>query len=333
MARFRGYVLTIPYVYNGTRVKFRYIVDSFKKYDYFIFQLESGEQTGYKHYQLYLENDNPISFSTLKNIFPYAHIESREGTKKQAFEYCSKEETRLHGPWEFGVRPDFEETGDKVRSKKESMMLDTLEGKDDMYLLLHYPTIFSKKLVSEWRSIAGIVLDNDIRKVNVTYIFGSTGVGKSSYVRRKHGNDIYVVSDYERAPFDSYSGQKVIVFEEYRSNFPLSLFLQYLDIYPLDLPCRYMNKRALYTEVYIISNWPLEAQYSGCFIEDTKALARRIKYQINITEDFIFRYQYNQDRILIKDEWVYNPIGKKYKEIADKCPIDLPTIFEDFEND
>uniref|UniRef100_UPI0025706B7A hypothetical protein n=1 Tax=Thomasclavelia cocleata TaxID=69824 RepID=UPI0025706B7A len=66
MARYRGYVLTIPYHYNATRVKFRYIVDSLKKYDYYVFQLEKGEDTGYKHYQLYLENDNPISFSTLK---------------------------------------------------------------------------------------------------------------------------------------------------------------------------------------------------------------------------------------------------------------------------
>lgn len=329
MARYRGYVLTIPYHYNATRVKFRYIVDSLKKYDYYVFQLEKGEDTGYKHYQLYLENDNPISFSTLKNIFPYAHIEAREGTKKQAFEYCTKEETRVHGFWEFGIRPSFEEIEEKIKSKKESMMLDTLDGKDDLYLLLHYPTIFSKKLINEWRLIANINLYNEIRQVTCTYIFGSTGVGKSSYVRRKHGNDVYVVSDYERAPFDNYNGQKVIVFEEYRSNFPLSLFLQYLDIYPLMLPCRYFNREALYTNVYIISNWSLEQQYPNCPMEDKKALLRRIRYRLIVTEDYIIRYEYDKDICLIKEDWVHNPYGKVYRKLIDNCPIDLPTYFED----
>lgn len=37
--------------------------------------------------------------------------------------------------------------------------------------------------------------------------------------------------------------------------------LQYLDGYPLELPCRYANKQACYTEAYIISNLPLEKQY------------------------------------------------------------------------
>lgn len=330
MARYRGYIMTIPYVYNNKRIKFRYIVDSLKKYDYYVFQLEKGVETGYKHFQLYLENDNSISFSTLKNIFPYAHIESREGTKQQAFEYCTKLETRLHGYWEFGERPNFyDDTTGKPRLKKEQMMLDVLAGKSDLYLLTTYPTIFSQKLVNEWRSVAHINLYTENRNVNCTYIYGGTGVGKSSYVRRKHKpEDIYIVSDYERAPFDNYNGQKVIVFEEYRSNFPLSLFLQYLDIYPLSLPCRYMNKQALYTEVYIISNWTLEQQYPNCDNEDKLALYRRLKYRIEILSKVIYRKEY-KDLRLINEDWVYNPLHVDYKALEEKCPIDLPTFFED----
>ena len=36
--------------------------------------------------------------------------------------------------------------------------------------------------------------------------------------------------------------------------------LSYLDIYPLDLPCRYQDKIAQYDTVYIITNIPLEKQ-------------------------------------------------------------------------
>ena len=329
MARVRGYCMTIPYQYNGQRVKFRYIVDSLRKYTYFVFSLEKGLETGYKHYQLYLENDNPISFSTLKRIFPYAHIEAREGSKLQAYEYCVKSDTHYKGPWEFGERPNFEDTEEKPRSKKERMMSDVLAGKSDLELMVKYPTIFSKKLVEEWRSIANVNLYNDNRNVVCTYIFGRTGVGKSSYVRRKYSaNDIYVVSDYERAPFDNYNGQKVIIFEEYRSNFPLSLFLQYLDIYPLMLPCRYSNKQALYDRVYIISNWSLEQQYPNCDREDILALYRRIKYRIDITNDYCFRKEY-KDLEYVGNDWVYNPLGDIYKKISETCPIDLLTFFEE----
>ena len=37
--------------------------------------------------------------------------------------------------------------------------------------------------------------------------------------------------------------------------------LVYLDGYPVNLPCRYSDKPALYTKVYIISNISLEKQY------------------------------------------------------------------------
>jgi hypothetical protein len=37
--------------------------------------------------------------------------------------------------------------------------------------------------------------------------------------------------------------------------------LIYLDRHPAVLPCRYANKQARYTTVYIITNIPLERQY------------------------------------------------------------------------
>ena len=55
--------------------------------------------------------------------------------------------------------------------------------------------------------------------------------------------------------------------------------LDYLDIYPLELPARYANKYACYETVYIISNWELEKQYSEVQTdspETWKAFLRRI---------------------------------------------------------
>ena len=53
----------------------------------------------------------------------------------------------------------------------------------------------------------------------------------------------------------------MVEFEEFRSSLRISDMLQYLDIYPIQLPARYANKFACYETVYITSNWSLEAQY------------------------------------------------------------------------
>ena len=90
--------------------------------------------------------------------------------------------------------------------------------------------------------------------------------------------NVYRVTDYSH-PFDGYMGQDVILFEEFRSSIKLGDMLKYLDGYPVVLPCRYANKQACFTKVYIVTNVPLSKQYTGSQVdcmEDYKAFLRRI---------------------------------------------------------
>lgn len=48
---------------------------------------------------------------------------------------------------------------------------------------------------------------------------------------------------------------------EYRGQFLIHAILNYLDGYPLELPCRYANRVACYTAVYVVSNVDLWEQY------------------------------------------------------------------------
>ena len=89
---------------------------------------------------------------------------------------------------------------------------------------------------------------------------------------------VYRITDYKH-PFDSYHGQDVIVFEEFRNSLPIDNMLNYLDGYPLELPARYMNRIACFTKVYIISNWNFEEQYTAIqhkYYETWNAFVRRI---------------------------------------------------------
>jgi len=76
-----------------------------------------------------------------------------------------------------------------------------------------------------------------------------------------HGyENVYRVTNYLH-PFDRYAAQKVILFDEFHSSIKIEEMLNLLDGYPLSLPCRYADKQACYTEVYIISNIELKHQY------------------------------------------------------------------------
>ena len=114
------------------------------------------------------------------------------------------------------------------------------------------------------------------RDLEVTYIFGKTGGGKTRSVMDKYGYaNCYRVTDYKH-PFDTYDGQDVIIFEEFRSGLKHGDMLNYLDGYPLLLPCRYFNRQACFTKVFIITNIPPEKQYMNIDRETRDAFFRRI---------------------------------------------------------
>lgn len=83
------------------------------------------------------------------------------------------------------------------------------------------------------------------------------------------------MTDYKH-PFDTYDGQDVIIFEEFRGGLKHGDMLNYLDGYPLLLPCRYFNRQACYTKVFIITNIPPDEQYLNVDGESRQAFYRRI---------------------------------------------------------
>ena len=128
---------------------------------------------------------------------------------------------------------------------------------------------------------------NCFRELDVSYITGATGAGKTRSVMEKYGyQNVYRVTDYDH-PFDSYKGQDVIVFEEFRSSLKIQDMLNYLDGYPCELPCRYNNKLACFTKVYIITNISFNQQYINIQAESKetwKAFCRRIHHFFTCTK-------------------------------------------------
>ena len=128
----------------------------------------------------------------------------------------------------------------------------------------------------------------EFRQLDVTYIFGPTGTGKTRGVMEKHGySNVYRVTDYTH-PFDRYAQEPVLLFDEFRSSLMVGDMLDYLDGYPLALPARYANRQACYTTVYLVSNIPPQDQYKNVQENEPatwKAFLRRIHHVIEYHRD------------------------------------------------
>ena len=129
------------------------------------------------------------------------------------------------------------------------------------------------------------------RKLEVTYIYGTTDKGKTRYVMEKYGyTNVYRITKHDHTAFDGYKGQDVIIFEEFRSSFKIEDMLNYLDGYPLMLPSRYNDKEAAYTKVFITTNWALSEQYKNIQTSHPstwQAFLRRIQkvYNFDLSKD------------------------------------------------
>jgi hypothetical protein len=140
-------------------------------------------------------------------------------------------------------------------------MLDA--GADNEAIIRAYPTWMKniKSLDAMRQTLAENAQSEVFRHLEVWYIYGKTEVGKTRSVMEKYGyKNVFRVTNYAH-PFDGYKGQDVILFDEFRSDLPIKDMLKYLEGYPLMLPCRYQDRAACYTKVYVVSNIPFSQQY------------------------------------------------------------------------
>ncbi|MEC0227347.1 hypothetical protein [Paenibacillus alba] len=285
----RKYLLTLnnPTLHGITHESIQQTLTS--NFKSLVYACMSDEVASQFHKHLFLSFSSSVRFSTIKKHFPTAHIDKSRGTAEANRDYVFKQgrwadtnkaETNLKDThWEWGELPE-ERHGSRADLaalfeliKDGLTNAEILELNPDHMLHLSYidrtrKTKLEDKHKNEWRSL------------EVIYIFGPTGTGKSRYVMETNGyENTYRITDYSH-PFDSYRQQDTIVFEEFSGSIKIQEMLNYLDGYPLELPSRYSNKQATFTKVYIISNLPLSKQYETIQLEKPavwQAFLRRIQ--------------------------------------------------------
>lgn len=264
------------------------ILKKIKSISYYCISHEIGAKDKTPHIHIFIYATNTIRFSTIKKHFHTAHIDKANGTAEQNRDYVfkigkwkdtEKGTTNIEDShFEFGELPE-ERQG--KRSDLDTLYHYIKEGKTD-YEILETNSAYAGKLdtISKVRkTVLEEKYKSAFRELEVTYIYGKTGTGKTRSVMEEFGyENVYRITDYVH-PFDNYQQQEVVIFEEYRSDLKIGVMLNFLDGYPLSLPCRYADKVACFTKVFIISNISLKEQYKNIQNEQPesfKAFLRRI---------------------------------------------------------
>lgn len=291
----RKWLLTInnPVEKGYTHDKLIEIMEQFKGVTYYCMSDEIGLETKTYHTHLFMYAPNGVRFSTIQKRIPNCHIDYCKGTAQQNKDYVfkegkyagtNKEDTRVDGmQYEHGDIP-------VERQGRRNDIVDLYDmianGMSDFQILDTSPDyMLNLNQIRQTRQvIKSEKFKNTFRQLTTTYIWGSTGSGKTRYVMEKYGyENVYRVTNYKH-PFDDYRGQDIVLFDEFRSSLPLADMLKYLDGYPVVLPCRFADTQACFTKVYFTTNIPLDKQYINIQrdeIESYKAFLRRIHKSIN----------------------------------------------------
>jgi len=246
-----------------------------------IFQREKGEN-GTEHYQGYSSFKAPTRFAAVKKLggdFARAHIEESKGNEQQNVAYCTKQGSRLDGPWECGVR-----SSQGKRSDLESVASAVKSGESLKRIAEDYPTQFIKfhRGITELKNILGAREPRDFL-TELWVFYGLPGTGKS-YAANHIGRTLGMYTPTfgnSGLWWDGYSGEPVVLLDEFKCQLPLAQLKRLADRYELKIdikgltPVQFVSKTIIITTNLEFDSWYVSDKVSNT---ERDALRRRIQF-------------------------------------------------------
>lgn len=210
---------------------------------FLVFQEEEGTD-GTRHFQGYVEFARQHRWCRINRGLPegeHIHCESRRGTQEGAIAYCSKEDTRVAGPWQWGT-PKEQRGGSKA--DLEDFVARVKGGATKRDLLEEHSSIMSRyrHFYSDIRGMHMPELRSEQPLVELS--IGGTGIGKTRRIMDEFAADpSFYVSPLGGSGFwmDGYDGQSVVLLDDFaggKSKIGLTELLRLLDRYPVQVPVK-----------------------------------------------------------------------------------------------
>lgn len=260
---------------------------------------EIGKEGTYHTHIYFVVKTSAIRFSTVKGLFPTAHLDPVMGTSAECRAYIRKEgkwadsekaETSVAGTFEESCPlEEVSEPGQGTRSdleKIEAMLKDGLTPAEIMaenFAYRRYERMIRSAYFDKRKRET-----KPIREVKIHYLVGESGSGKSyTYVTlcEEHGEDhVYFLTDYNVGGFDLYCGEEILFLDEYKGQKTFADFLTLLDVYKNQIHSRFANVVALWDEVYITSVFPPEELYKKMVEESERGQDKQQQLLRRITD-------------------------------------------------
>lgn len=225
-------------------------------FDYMDWQTERGEE-GTVHLQGYVRFKARKRLATVKAWFGRneIHCEVSRGSEEENRNYCQKEDSRIDGS--AGERGEYEKDEGKQgrRSDLATIAQKCAAGVSIKEIAEQHGPDFI-------RYHGGITALHDQvapqpaveRVVNAFVFWGPTGVGKTHRVLTTYPR-VYQVLGKGRGPWDRYTDQPVLLLDEFDwTKWSVQELNTILDKWRAPLDCRYHDKYAAWTMVFICCN-------------------------------------------------------------------------------
>ena len=150
-------------------------------------QLEKGEQ-GTVHTQYFLNFSDKVRMAHLKKVCRVSHFQEVK-FNNGADDYCNKEDTRVEGPWSFGIRPARRnKKGDLKRRNAELLEMGAEQAVQEGIIdITKYKQ--AKQSIDAFK--IAVTQPHENSTVRGLWIWGPPGVGKSRYARDNF-SDVYL---------------------------------------------------------------------------------------------------------------------------------------------
>lgn len=246
-----------------------------EKMKYLVYGKEICPETKKEHWQGYVEWINPQSMVGCKKILGEVHLETRQGTAKQASDYCKKD-TKYK---EFGA------ISQQGKRNDLNMVAETVRnGGRIADIAVEHPEQFIKynKGIRDYINVLDAQKKSQ-RDVEVIVLVGPTGCGKTRYAYENFGEDMYdLVCTGGKTWFDGYNGEKTLLLDEFgKDAVNYEFLLRLLDRYPMRIEVKGGFIYAQWTRVIITSNLYINTWYPN---RDIAALHRRISKSADFYE-------------------------------------------------
>lgn len=224
---------------------------------YVVYQKEKAA-SGTLHLQGYVEFISRKKLETLKKLSQEAHWEVRRGSQAEAIAYCQKEDTRVAGPWEKGVKsiPEQGKRSDLLTLKEsiESGVPMTQVVSDNFVTMSHF-----YKFANYYR---GLLKSNQrMTQTKALVYWGPPDVGKTTYVKQLAGSNAFWLrqpQSHGQLWWDGYDGNEAVVIDEFYGWISRTFMQRLIDHTPLMVDTKGGAVNFCAKIIYIISNNPPE---------------------------------------------------------------------------